>query len=45
MKKLIERYPKLNDYFDNLDLKYRELLKDNDIVDNKKIKKLVGNTI
>ena len=45
MKKLIERYPKLNDNFRNLDLKYRELLKDTDIVDNKKIKKLVGNTI
>lgn len=45
MKKLIERYPKLNDFFDNLEQKYRELLKDNSgIVDSKKIKKLVGKT-
>lgn len=45
MQDLVGKYPKLNDYFDDLNQKYRMLLKDNDIVDNKKIKKLVGNTI
>lgn len=43
MKDLIQKYPKLNEYFFVLDEKYRELLKDNfGIVDSEKIKKLVG---
>lgn len=43
MTELSIKYPRLHDYFDDLDEKYRELLKDSsDIIDSEKIKKLVG---
>ena len=42
MKKLIETYPKLTDYFDALDEKYREFLNENcGALDSKKLKKIL----
>ena len=42
MKKLIETYPELNEFFDVLDEKYREFLNENSgVLDSKKLKKVL----